>query len=85
MPNTKRGMAQISEGDILLFYTDGITEVEQNGRPFGEKRLLELMRGNIQKYAAELLESIFEEVAEFSSNSPRSDDRTAIVLKRLAR
>ena len=79
----EEGMAQISEGELLLFYTDGITEAERDGEYFGEKRLLELIRSNIQKHTAELLESIFEKVAEFSGNASQSDDRTAIVLKRL--
>ena len=81
----EEGAVHVSEGDILLFYTDGITEAERNGRHFGERRLLQLIRSNVRKHTAELLETIFGSVAEFSGNVPQSDDRTAIVLQKLAR
>jgi len=77
------GMIQIAEGDLLLLYTDGITEAARGDEYFGEERLMKLLQSNIQKHPAEILESIFNRIAEFSGNSPQSDDRTVVVLKKL--
>lgn len=77
------GKIQIAEGNILLFYTDGITETVRDSEYFGRERLLELLRNNINKHPAEILESIFNGITEFSVNSPQSDDRTVVVLKKM--
>jgi len=71
----EKGLAQISGGDILLFYTDGITEASQDGRHFAERHILELIQSHIQRYT----------VAEFNGNAAQSDDRTVILLKRSTR
>jgi sigma-B regulation protein RsbU (phosphoserine phosphatase) len=77
------GIIQLLEGDMVLFYTDGITEAERSARYFGEEWLMKIVQDNIFKKPSEITEIVFDEVAHFSSNSPQSDDRTLVVLKRL--
>jgi sigma-B regulation protein RsbU (phosphoserine phosphatase) len=77
------GIIQLLEGDMILFYTDGITEAERNARYFGVERLMEIVQGNMSKSPDGVIETVFDEVVQFSSNSPQSDDRTLVVLKRL--
>jgi len=84
LPNAlyEDGVIQILEGDMVLFYTDGITEAERNARYFGVKRLMEIAQDSISRNPDGVIERIFDEVEQFSSNSPQSDDRTLVVLKR---
>jgi sigma-B regulation protein RsbU (phosphoserine phosphatase) len=74
--------AQLLPGDVVLLYTDGITEAEQSGEYFGEERLLELVQAHLFRSPEEIVETILKTVAEFSADSPQTDDRTIIVLKR---
>lgn len=79
----KSPLYSISEGDILLFATDGLWEsMNKNREDFGKDRLIDL----IQKYsdfsAKELVEQILEELRLFSGNEIQHDDITLIVLKR---
>lgn len=79
----KDGVIQLLEGDMVLFYTDGITEAERNARYFGVERLMRIVQGNMSKNPNGVIEAVFDEVVQFSSNSPQSDDRTLVVLKSL--
>jgi len=71
-------------GDTVLLYTDGITEAERDGESFGLGRLLELVQANVSRSSVEIVDRVIEEVAEFSGTSPQNDDRTIILLKKLA-
>jgi sigma-B regulation protein RsbU (phosphoserine phosphatase) len=76
------GRIQLIEGDLVLLYTDGITEAEQSGSYFGVERLLNLVQANLPRKSDEIVKTVLEEVADFSSNSPQIDDRTIILIKR---
>jgi sigma-B regulation protein RsbU (phosphoserine phosphatase) len=70
-------------GDLLVLYTDGITESQDaNGNVFGEERLIEL----IKKYHSEapdiIAYNIIEAVQTFTQNSHYSDDKTLVIIKR---
>ena len=69
-------------GDVMLFYTDGITEAAQNDEYFGLERLIELVERDISISPEDMVKNVLETVSEFSGNSPQSDDRTIIVLKK---
>lgn len=72
---------QLSPGDILVLYTDGITEAANpEGEEFGEERLLHLLRSNRDLPAADLLENVLNEVQHFSPGE-QGDDLTLIVGK----
>ncbi|MBD3306982.1 SpoIIE family protein phosphatase [candidate division KSB3 bacterium] len=72
----------LASGDLLLQYTDGITEA-MNGRheEFGEERL----KAAIQKYAHQpvddFLTSLDQEIRAFAEGFAQSDDITAIAVK----
>ena len=78
----EEGIIQLFEGDMVLFYTDGLTEAERNARYFGVERLMKIVHDNISKSPNGVIEAVFDEVVQFSSNSPQSDDRTLVVLRR---
>ncbi len=71
------------KGDILAIYTDGITEcMNDNGDPFGEDRLIQLIRNNKDLSSKELTIKIIEEVQTYASKTNYNDDRTLIIIKR---
>jgi serine phosphatase RsbU (regulator of sigma subunit)/catechol 2,3-dioxygenase-like lactoylglutathione lyase family enzyme len=73
--------SQLSSGDILALYTDGITEsLNADGEEFGEERLVESVRRNRQLSASALLATILDEVKQFSALE-QHDDITLIVAK----
>lgn len=72
---------QLSPGDILALYTDGITESFDNeGQEFGEERLIEALRKNRDHTAQAILAAIVDEVRKFSQHE-QHDDITLIVGK----
>jgi serine phosphatase RsbU (regulator of sigma subunit)/predicted enzyme related to lactoylglutathione lyase len=72
---------QLSAGDILALYTDGVTEsFDESGEEFGEQRLLEILRQNKDLPAQQLLTSVIERIRRFSS-AEQHDDITLIVAK----
>lgn len=78
----RRGTLSLQEGDLLIGYTDGITEQTRcDGREFFEvARLQAVVAGSLRLTAEELCEQIFSSVNAFGGDAV-SDDRTVIILK----
>jgi sigma-B regulation protein RsbU (phosphoserine phosphatase) len=75
----------LADGDILVLYTDGITEViNEHEEEFGEERLQALIVQNASRPAMELAELITEAVAAFAQDQGAYDDETMVVIKRCA-
>jgi serine phosphatase RsbU (regulator of sigma subunit)/anti-sigma regulatory factor (Ser/Thr protein kinase) len=75
----------LADGDILVLYTDGITEViNAHEEEFGEERLQALIVQNGSRPAMELAELITEAVAAFAQDQGAYDDETMVVIKRCA-
>ncbi len=73
-------------GDVLVFYSDGITEAENPHQElFGVERLSELVRKYAFHATHTLAQRILTEVELFSGEAPRSDDLTLLVVKALPR
>ena len=71
-----------SEGDSLLLYTDGVTEVlNLSNEQFGHERLAELVRQNSDATAPGLVQAVREAVNVFGGNKPLEDDTTLIALR----
>ena len=70
-------------GDVLLLYTDGITESRnKEGKMFGEDRLFDLVREYHELDPKEISLNIIESVEKFSASSKINDDKTIVVVKR---
>lgn len=73
---------QLKSGDLMLLYTDGITEATNDkDEMFEEDRLLELLKRNRRSSAQELSQKIVDEVLSFQGTLPQSDDLTLVLLK----
>jgi len=73
---------QLDPGDILVFYTDGLTESENvRGEPYGEDRLVEAVRAAAALPAAGVMDAITRSVTAFMGAAPPFDDTTLVVLR----
>jgi sigma-B regulation protein RsbU (phosphoserine phosphatase) len=73
---------QLQSGDVLLAYTDGVTEAfNSEGEEFGEERLEGLLRECAHSSAEEVREAVVRSVREWCTGAPQHDDLTFIVLK----
>jgi len=72
----------LEKGDVIVFYTDGITEaMNQNSDLFGEARLGRIIAEHGELDAADLRERILREIEAFVGNADQHDDMTMILLK----
>ena len=72
---------QLFPGDTLVLYTDGITEpLNDEGREFGEHRLLETLLRHRERDSRRLLQLIVDEVQRFGPHEQR-DDITLVVAR----
>jgi serine phosphatase RsbU (regulator of sigma subunit)/predicted enzyme related to lactoylglutathione lyase len=75
------GEHQLSAGDTLLLYTDGVTEAfNAAGDEFGEQRLVDALRSYRDRAAPALLRSLIDEVRRFSPQE-QHDDITLIAAR----
>jgi Na+/proline symporter/serine phosphatase RsbU (regulator of sigma subunit) len=73
---------RLSKGDILVLYTDGVTEAEDSdGEFFGEPRLKDLIEEFNHLPAAELIDHILEQIRMFTGNRHFIDDISLVVMK----
>ena len=76
------GRIQLATGDVLLFYTDGITEAMNHEREiFGVGRLIRTVQQNLAMDSQSLIDVIYSEVLKFAAGAPQNDDLTLIALK----
>jgi sigma-B regulation protein RsbU (phosphoserine phosphatase) len=72
-------------GDVLLMYTDGVTEARnEKGEFYGEDRLAELLRTHRTRTAKEITQLILEDVETFAVRGDQSDDMTLVVIRRIS-
>jgi serine phosphatase RsbU (regulator of sigma subunit)/DNA-binding NarL/FixJ family response regulator len=78
----KQKVARLSPGDVLVMYTDGVTDAQdERGLYYGEQRLLNAIRRSGSS-AQETLAAILEDLDRFTSGMIRLDDITLLVLSR---
>ena len=82
-PRFEQHSIQLDHGDVVCFYTDGVTEAMDARRQlFDEERLCEVLRRSHQLEPEEITARIIDAVTNFSAGTPQADDITLVVLKR---
>jgi sigma-B regulation protein RsbU (phosphoserine phosphatase) len=73
---------QMESGDLLVAYTDGVTEARNvDDQEFGEANLRQLIASSTHVPARELSERIVQYVREWCGEVPPHDDLTLVVMK----
>jgi serine phosphatase RsbU (regulator of sigma subunit) len=74
---------QLAPGDLLVLYTDGVTDAEDgDGASFGEDRLLETVRVNRECSAQDVQDALMAEIHSFVGDAPQFDDITLMIVVR---
>lgn len=82
-PDYSEGSVTLSPGDVLVIYSDGVTEaMDPDGKLFTEERLYEVIQQHHLSSAEGLMQAIVLAVRTFVGTAPQSDDLTLIVVKR---
>ena len=73
----------LEQGDLLLIYSDGITEaMNRQHDQFGEERLFSLLKRHARDDSFSLIDSIVKAVQSHSDDELQSDDMTLLAVKR---
>ncbi len=82
-PQFEQRHTSVQPGDVVLFYTDGITEaMNQQREMFGESRLEAVLQNNYRRNAHGIIQAVLDAVAGFVGEAGQSDDMTLVVVKR---
>jgi sigma-B regulation protein RsbU (phosphoserine phosphatase) len=78
----EQGSVHLSPGDVLVAYTDGISEaMNLDDEEWDEERLIETVRATKASSAQELLDRIFAAATKFAGAAPQHDDMTLVILR----
>jgi len=80
----ERRTIQLAPGDVLVMYTDGVTEARDQSKEFYGHEGLEGLVGKMSSEnmtAKDIKDSIVDDVKRFSGDTPQTDDMTVIVVK----
>jgi len=73
---------RLEPGDILLLYTDGITEaINPQGIFWGEDKLADIIRQNANSSAEHLIQKILQALKDHTDGSPLADDITLMISR----
>jgi sigma-B regulation protein RsbU (phosphoserine phosphatase) len=78
----EEGQAALGAGDLLVVYSDGLTEAQDaNGEEFGEGRLAALAAARRAETPENIRRRIFDEIDRWAGEAERGDDQTLVILK----
>jgi serine phosphatase RsbU (regulator of sigma subunit) len=76
-------ICRLYTGDVLVLYTDGVTEAQNpQGEFFGEGRLMDIIRSKSSSTAEQIQEAVLAAVHSFVADTPRQDDIAIIVIRK---
>jgi phosphoserine phosphatase RsbU/P len=74
----------MDRNDILVFYTDGLTEAANEiGEEYGKDRLARRVFEGMNLPARELIDFLHQDIVRFCGNEILEDDATVVIVKRL--
>lgn len=80
--NYEAARVRLEKGDVLVLYTDGVTETtDAAGEQFSVDRLMALVRDSPNQTAHELVNTIVNAVAQFRGDKDLEDDLTLVVVR----
>jgi sigma-B regulation protein RsbU (phosphoserine phosphatase) len=80
----RRGHALMKKGNVLILFSDGIIERQNNQlEEFEIEGIKEIVKKNLNKSAVEIMNEIFDSSFKFGGQHKWEDDATIVVIKRL--
>jgi sigma-B regulation protein RsbU (phosphoserine phosphatase) len=77
------GLTHLEPQDLLIIYTDGITEArDEDSSAFGDARLLAIAQNTNAERSAMTLSNIMRNLDDFVGDAPQHDDITCMVIRR---
>jgi sigma-B regulation protein RsbU (phosphoserine phosphatase) len=79
------GEVEMASGDLLLIYSDGVTEAqhsEDENDEYGTERLETYLKANDALDVEDIVEGVIDEAQRFSHPNPQGDDITVVALRR---
>ncbi|QQR42007.1 MULTISPECIES: PP2C family protein-serine/threonine phosphatase [Myxococcus] len=74
--------AQLRPGDVVVWYTDGLTEARDNaGKLYGTQRLAAAVQAHAHLSAEALRDAVLADARAFSAGQPQRDDITVVVAE----
>ena len=74
----------LESGDVLVAYTDGITEARWAGEEFGEKRLVEVIDAHRGDSVRDIASAVVDAATAFAADATDVDDAAVVVLRAVA-
>jgi phosphoserine phosphatase RsbU/P len=85
-PFSKYGESRVDlkSGDLLVCFTDGITEPENEyGEMFGEERLVDVISKNSHRSEEQIIQLVLESVHQWTASEELQDDMTILMARRV--
>jgi len=84
MATYKEMSGQMQPGDVLVLFSDGVTEAPNPAdEDYGDERLGQLVASMRDRPAQEIVEAVEKAVADFTQGAPAADDITVVVARRI--
>lgn len=78
------GQTELQSGDVLVVYSDGVSEANNlKGDEYGIERLEEVVKRNLQASASGLRDKVESSLSTFTQTAPANDDITLVIVKRM--
>ena len=72
----------LNKGDLIIFYTDGISEAMNNRlEEYSEDRLGDVIKQNRDKPVKEIITAVLDDVNRFVNGFPQHDDMTLVIMR----
>jgi hypothetical protein len=80
-PEYQEEVLKLSDGDLLLLYTDGVVETtDVQGMEFGPQRLASALKNRDGSAASDLITEIGKQLDAYAAGAPQIDDITMILV-----
>jgi sigma-B regulation protein RsbU (phosphoserine phosphatase) len=82
--NYGESRVDLRSGDLLVCFTDGVTEPENEyGEMFGEDRLVDVVVRNAHRSEQEIIDIVIQSVRQWTASEELQDDMTMLLARRL--
>lgn len=75
---------QLSEGDLLFIFSDGVTEADNGNEQYGDDKTEKYILETDKSKPEEIISELMDNIETFMGDAPHSDDITMLALKRRA-